>query len=64
MTEPIANRVRQFDTILRTTTDASLLVQSLLSLVTEKALEVGRPTHSLNSIIIIIADHPSRLLLY
>ncbi|KAJ7325877.1 hypothetical protein DFH08DRAFT_787469 [Mycena albidolilacea] len=40
MTEPIANRVRQFDTILRTTTDASLLVQSLLSLVTEKALEV------------------------
>ncbi|KAJ6489812.1 hypothetical protein C8R45DRAFT_991866 [Mycena sanguinolenta] len=40
MTEPITRRVRQFDTVLRTSADASLLVQSLLALVTDKALEV------------------------
>ncbi|KAJ6586423.1 magnesium transporter [Mycena vulgaris] len=40
MTEPITNRLRQFDTGLRTSADASLLVQSLLSLVADKALEV------------------------
>ncbi|KAJ6489813.1 hypothetical protein C8R45DRAFT_991870 [Mycena sanguinolenta] len=40
ITEPITTRVRQFDTVLRTSADASLLVQSILSLVTEKALEV------------------------
>ncbi|KAF8190242.1 hypothetical protein K438DRAFT_1676097 [Mycena galopus ATCC 62051] len=40
ITEPITSRVRQFDSILRTSADASLLVQSLLGLVTDKALEV------------------------
>ncbi|KAF8142453.1 hypothetical protein K438DRAFT_1994987 [Mycena galopus ATCC 62051] len=39
-TEPITTRVRQFDTVLRTSADASFLVQSLLSLVTDKALEI------------------------
>ncbi|KAJ7513039.1 magnesium transporter [Mycena galericulata] len=40
MMEPITNRLRQFDGRLRASADASLLVQSLLSLVTDKALEV------------------------
>ncbi|KAJ7064701.1 magnesium transporter [Mycena amicta] len=40
MTEPIAARLRQFDSGLRTSADASLLVQSLLSLVADMALEV------------------------
>ncbi|KAJ6562659.1 hypothetical protein B0H19DRAFT_101692 [Mycena capillaripes] len=40
MTEPITQRLRQFDTVLRTSADASLLVQSLLALITDKALEV------------------------
>ncbi|KAF7325631.1 CorA-like protein [Mycena kentingensis (nom. inval.)] len=40
MTEPIAARLRQFDSGLRTSADASLLVQSLLALVTDLALEV------------------------
>ncbi|KAJ7174183.1 magnesium transporter [Mycena crocata] len=40
MTQPITNRLRQFDTGLRTSSDASLLVQSLLSLVADKALQV------------------------
>jgi hypothetical protein len=41
MTEPITHRLRQFDTVLRTSADASLLVQSLLGLITDKALEVS-----------------------
>ncbi|KAF7345241.1 Magnesium-like protein [Mycena sanguinolenta] len=40
ITEPITSRVRQFDTVLRTSADASLLVQSIIALVTDKALEV------------------------
>ncbi|KAJ7185215.1 hypothetical protein C8R46DRAFT_881651 [Mycena filopes] len=40
MTEPITNRLRQFDTGLRTSADPSLLVQSLLGLIADKALEV------------------------
>ncbi|KAJ7485857.1 hypothetical protein FB451DRAFT_1231275 [Mycena latifolia] len=40
MTKPITSRLRQFDTGLRTSADASLLVQSLLSLVADMALEV------------------------
>ncbi|KAJ6529711.1 hypothetical protein B0H19DRAFT_1193119 [Mycena capillaripes] len=40
MTEPITNRLRQFDTVLRTSADASLLVQSLLGLITDKAFDV------------------------
>ncbi|KAJ7923388.1 magnesium transporter [Mycena leptocephala] len=40
MTEPITHRLRQFDTVLRTSADPSLLVQSLLGLITDKALEV------------------------
>ncbi|KAJ7032382.1 magnesium transporter [Mycena alexandri] len=40
ITEPITNRLRQFDTGLRTSADASLLVQSLLALVADNALEV------------------------
>ncbi|KAJ6514237.1 hypothetical protein C8R47DRAFT_568707 [Mycena vitilis] len=40
MTEPITRRLRQFDTMLRTSADASLLVQSLLGLIADKALEV------------------------
>ncbi|KAJ7785209.1 magnesium transporter [Mycena maculata] len=40
MTEPITSRLRQFDSGLRTSADASLLVQSLLGLVSDKALEV------------------------
>ncbi|KAJ7635160.1 magnesium transporter [Roridomyces roridus] len=39
-TAPIAHRLRQFDTALRTSADAPMLVQSLLSLITDKALEV------------------------
>ncbi|KAJ7765334.1 magnesium transporter [Mycena metata] len=40
ITEPITNRLRQFDTGLRTSADPSLLVQSLLALVADNALEV------------------------
>ncbi|KAF7316448.1 CorA-like protein [Mycena indigotica] len=40
MTEPIAARLRQFDSVLRTSADASLLIQSLLGLVADMALEV------------------------
>ncbi|KAK7018173.1 magnesium-like protein [Favolaschia claudopus] len=40
MTQPITTRVLQFKTILRTSADASLLVQSLLGLVTDEAFEV------------------------
>ncbi|KAJ7264061.1 hypothetical protein B0H12DRAFT_1102743 [Mycena haematopus] len=40
ITEPITSRVRQFDSVLRTSADAPLLVQSILGLVTDMALEV------------------------
>ncbi|KAF7351981.1 Magnesium-like protein [Mycena venus] len=40
MTAPITSRVRQFNSILRTSADASILVQSLLDLVADQALEV------------------------
>nr|GAT54714.1 CorA-like protein [Mycena chlorophos] len=40
MTDPITARVRQFDSGLRTSADASLLVQSLLALVVDMSLEV------------------------
>ncbi|KAF7360783.1 Magnesium-like protein [Mycena venus] len=40
LTEPITSRVRQFDSVLRTSADASLLVQSLLALIVDNALEV------------------------
>ncbi|EKM61657.1 uncharacterized protein PHACADRAFT_248392 [Phanerochaete carnosa HHB-10118-sp] len=39
-TQPITNRLRQRDTGLRQTADASLLVESLLDLVVDQALEV------------------------
>ncbi|KAJ6529715.1 hypothetical protein B0H19DRAFT_1384865 [Mycena capillaripes] len=41
MVGPITNRLRQFDTVLRTSADASLLVQSLLGLITDKAFDVS-----------------------
>ncbi|KAJ7599344.1 hypothetical protein C8J56DRAFT_916485 [Mycena floridula] len=37
---PIANRLNQRDTVLRSSADPSLLVQSLLDLIVDKALEV------------------------
>ncbi|KAJ7638118.1 hypothetical protein B0H17DRAFT_483785, partial [Mycena rosella] len=40
LTQPITRRLRQRDTGLRTSADASLLVQSLLDLLVDKALEV------------------------
>ncbi|KAK6988181.1 magnesium-like protein [Favolaschia claudopus] len=40
ITQPITTRVLQFKTILRTSADASLLVQSLLGLVTDEAFQV------------------------
>ncbi|TBU27626.1 hypothetical protein BD311DRAFT_723910 [Dichomitus squalens] len=40
LTAPIAERLRQRDTVLRTSADPSLLVQSLLDLVVDQALEV------------------------
>nr|GAT55268.1 magnesium -like protein [Mycena chlorophos] len=40
LTQPITRRLRQRDTGLRTSADPSLLVQSLLDLVVDKALEV------------------------
>jgi Mg2+ and Co2+ transporter CorA len=38
--EPILNRLRTRDTVLRTTADASLLLQSILDLVVDQAVEV------------------------
>ncbi|EJF56330.1 hypothetical protein DICSQDRAFT_71711 [Dichomitus squalens LYAD-421 SS1] len=40
LTAPIAERLRQRDTVLRTSADPALLVQSLLDLVVDQALEV------------------------
>lgn len=40
MTKPIMSRLRQFDSGLRASADSSMLVQSLLSLIADKALEV------------------------
>ncbi|EJF56391.1 hypothetical protein DICSQDRAFT_174966 [Dichomitus squalens LYAD-421 SS1] len=40
LTAPIAERLRQRNTVLRTSADPSLLVQSLLDLVVDQALEV------------------------
>ncbi|KAF7797984.1 hypothetical protein EIP86_009191 [Pleurotus ostreatoroseus] len=40
LTAPISERLRQRDTGLRTTSDASMLVQSLLDLVVDEAMEV------------------------
>ncbi|KIK71539.1 hypothetical protein GYMLUDRAFT_186369 [Collybiopsis luxurians FD-317 M1] len=40
LTQPISRRLQQRDTMLRTSADPSLLVQSLLDLVVDKALEV------------------------
>ncbi|KAJ6608685.1 hypothetical protein B0H10DRAFT_2067021 [Mycena sp. CBHHK59/15] len=40
LTQPITRRLRQRDTGLRTSADCSLLVQSLLDLIVDKALEV------------------------
>jgi hypothetical protein len=40
LTQPITRRLRQRDTVLRTSADPALLVQSLLDLVVDKALEV------------------------
>ncbi|KAJ7220163.1 magnesium transporter [Mycena pura] len=40
LTQPITRRLRQRDTGLRTSADPSLLVQSLLDLIVDKALEV------------------------
>ncbi|KAJ7454681.1 magnesium transporter [Mycena latifolia] len=40
LTQPITRRLRQRDTGLRTSADSSLLVQSLLDLLVDKALEV------------------------
>jgi len=45
-TTPIADRLRQRDTGLRTTADPSLLVQSLIDLVVDQALEVIEDYHS------------------
>ncbi|KAI9454908.1 hypothetical protein BJY52DRAFT_1427217 [Lactarius psammicola] len=46
LTEPIASRIRQRDTSLRTTADPSLLVESLLDLVVDAALEVVDEYHA------------------
>lgn len=46
LTEPIASRIRQRDTSLRTTADASLLVESLLDLVVDAVLEVVDEYHA------------------
>ncbi|TBU21452.1 hypothetical protein BD311DRAFT_734402 [Dichomitus squalens] len=40
LTSPIAERLRQRDTVVRTSADPALLVQSLLDLVVDQALEV------------------------
>ncbi|KAJ3865714.1 magnesium transporter [Lentinula novae-zelandiae] len=40
LTQPITRRLQQRDTMLRTSADPSLLVQSLLDLIVDKALEV------------------------
>ncbi|KZP10118.1 hypothetical protein FIBSPDRAFT_872974 [Athelia psychrophila] len=45
-TAPITNRLRTRDGMLRTTADASLLVQSLLDLVVDSALQVVDEYHS------------------
>ncbi|KAI0321257.1 hypothetical protein OF83DRAFT_1168596 [Amylostereum chailletii] len=45
-TAPIANRIRQRDTTLRMTADPSLLVESLLDLVVDSALEVVDEYHA------------------
>ncbi|KAI0042584.1 hypothetical protein FA95DRAFT_1610076 [Auriscalpium vulgare] len=45
-TEPITARIRQRDSSLRTTADASLLVESLLDLIVDGALEVIDEYHS------------------
>ncbi|KAI0271450.1 hypothetical protein BC834DRAFT_859558 [Gloeopeniophorella convolvens] len=45
-TEPIATRIRQRDTSLRTTADPSLLVESLLDLIVDGALEVVDEYHA------------------
>jgi len=39
-TQPIADRLRQQDTVLRTTADPSLLVQSILDLIVDAALQI------------------------
>ncbi|GJE89653.1 magnesium transporter-like protein [Phanerochaete sordida] len=44
-TQPITDRLRQRDTGLRTTADASLLVESLLDLVVDQALEIVEAYH-------------------
>ncbi|KAN0135635.1 hypothetical protein V8E53_006526 [Lactarius tabidus] len=46
LTEPIVSRIRQRDTTLRTTADPSLLVESLLDLVVDGALEVVDEYHA------------------
>ncbi|KAH9082257.1 hypothetical protein EDB83DRAFT_2503350 [Lactarius deliciosus] len=46
LTEPIASRIRQRDTSLRTTADPSLLVESLLDLVVDAVLEVVDEYHA------------------
>jgi hypothetical protein len=56
LTQPITRRLRQRDTGLRTSADPSLLVQSLLDLLVDKALEVGitsyfRPRTHLSQVI-------------
>ncbi|KAI0031636.1 hypothetical protein K488DRAFT_86605 [Vararia minispora EC-137] len=44
-TEPIANRLRQRDSTLRRTADPALLVQSLLDIIVDRALEVVDEYH-------------------
>ncbi|KAA1477253.1 hypothetical protein DENSPDRAFT_884939 [Dentipellis sp. KUC8613] len=46
LTAPIAGRVRQRDTSLRKTADASLLVESLLDLIVDSALEIVDEYHT------------------
>ncbi|TFK60816.1 hypothetical protein BDN72DRAFT_828680 [Pluteus cervinus] len=45
-TEPITRRLRQRDTMLRRSVDASLVVQALLDLIVDKALEVVDAYHT------------------
>ncbi|KAF8640775.1 hypothetical protein AX17_000425 [Amanita inopinata Kibby_2008] len=46
-TAPISHRLRQSDTVLRTSADPSLLVHSLLDLIVDKALDVVDEYHNI-----------------
>ncbi|KAJ6553455.1 hypothetical protein DFH09DRAFT_1318845 [Mycena vulgaris] len=58
LTQPIMRRLQQCDTGLRTSADRSLLVQSLLNLLVDKALEVRAipfPSHPLFTVLKMLA---------